>query len=99
LTGQSPRQLAALWRWLLALMLLAMLVWAVGRRVDHRRRPEIGVTGGHAAPLIVEPSPTLAKPEVVEQGPPRQRTEPSIDPAGAEPSRGEPVPASPSPMR
>ena len=96
--SQSPRHLTALWRWLLALLLLAMLVWVVGRRVDRRSRPEIGVTGGRAAPLVVEPSPTLAKPDVVEQAAPRQ-VEPATDPAGAEPSREEPVPASPSPMR
>ena len=95
----SPRHLTALWRWLLALFLLAMLVWVVGRRVDRRLRPEIGVTGGRSAPLIVEPSPTLAKPAVVEQAAPQPRVEPTTDPATGEPARREDVPASPSPMR
>ena len=99
MTSESPPRLTALWRWLLALLLLALLVWVVGRRVDRNPRPEIGVTGGRAAPLIVEPSPTLAKPEVVEQAAPHPRVEPTADPAEGERSRGEGVPTSPSPMR
>jgi hypothetical protein len=96
LTSQSPPQLAVLARWLLALLLVALLVWWVGRRIDRGPRPEIGVTGERDVPLVVVPQPTPPDPAVVERAEPAPQAEPLV-PAAPSRREPEPVPVSPSP--
>ena len=98
LASQPPRHRAPLWGWLLALLLLALLVWVVGRRGEHRERPEIGVSGEREEPLLVAPSPRPFEDEVVSRPPPA-REEPAPPAPGGEPAGADPVPASPSPRR
>jgi hypothetical protein len=96
LTSQAAPQLAARWRWLLALLLLALLVWWVGRRLDSGPHAEIGVTGDQELPRVIAPSATPVADEIVER-PPAPRVQPSAAAERGEPSPGDPARASPSP--
>ena len=78
-----------------ALLLLALLVWAVGRRVEQLPHPEIGVTGGEAVP-----QGALATPTPVERradAPPRPAQSPVEQGSGGQPVDATGVPASPRP--
>jgi len=95
LTIQPPRAGSRLWTWLLALLLLALLVWVVGRRVEQRPHPEIGVTGGESLPQGAHATPTPV--ERSADSPPAAGPAPPVE-QGRE---GQPtsVPASPRPRR
>ena len=51
--AHSPR----VWVWLLTLLLVALLVWVVGRRVEQRPHEEIGVTQRPPAVVVTPPEP------------------------------------------
>ncbi len=81
---------------MLALLLLALLVWAVGRRVEQLPHSEIGVTGGESVPqdALATPTPPV---ERRADAPPRPAQSPVEQGSGGQPVDATGVPASPRP--
>ncbi|HEV8630361.1 MAG TPA: hypothetical protein VGV61_08590 [Thermoanaerobaculia bacterium] len=95
----GAQQRMGLWAWVLALVLLALLVWAAGRWMQRGPRPELGVTGGDGTPAQQQQPPAEQRaerpsPELPQPAPP--------PPAGSEQTGegGTPrLPAAPAPPR
>jgi hypothetical protein len=94
---------ARLWTWILAVLLLALLVWVVGRTMSRHPRPEIGVSGEESAPARPTAPPAQ---ERAERGP-RLPDRPALAPTAGRAAAGgggdsgsvPAVPAAPSPRR
>jgi hypothetical protein len=83
-----------MWTWFLALVLVALLVWVAGKRLDHGPRAEIGVTGGEQLP-VATPTPTMMP--TAERASRDRALEPAEQGRGG--AKEEPAaPASPAPL-
>ncbi|HET9766200.1 MAG TPA: hypothetical protein VFS60_05105 [Thermoanaerobaculia bacterium] len=76
------------------MLLLALLVWAVGQRVERLPHPEIGVNGG-SVPQGAHETPTPVERRA--DAPPQPAQSPVEQGSGGEPVDATSVPASPRP--
>jgi hypothetical protein len=93
--GPSDR----LWKWIVALLLLALLVWLVGTYLSRHPRPEIGVGGGERAAPEEQQQPAGGGDTTASEGTSRNPGGGGNADGGGESSAEPAVPSSPAPQR